>query len=110
MLLSVYSSSKIFVLPSEQDAYPLTVLEAMASGLPVVISDKVGSGPLVLENEIGFVVPYGNISELASKIKYLLNNKEREEMRRRAKKTALKYTWEETAKRYMDVYRRITKT
>lgn len=46
-----------FVLPSVEDAYPLVVLEAMASGLPVVVAENIGTASLVTEPGAGIVVP-----------------------------------------------------
>lgn len=64
-----FTSGDIFVLPSEYDPSPRAVNEAMNFGLPLIVSDGVGSaGDLVREGENGFVFPAGDIDELAEKI------------------------------------------
>jgi glycosyltransferase involved in cell wall biosynthesis len=72
--VSFYSSANIFILPSYTEGLPMTLLEAMASGLPVV-STKVGAIPEIIEDGInGFLVNPGNVSDLAFKIEILINN------------------------------------
>jgi len=64
----VYGASDILVLPSNRDNRGTVVNEAMACGLPVVISDRVGiwgAGDIVREGENGFVVPVGDVDRLA---------------------------------------------
>ncbi len=55
----LYSACDIFLAPSDnlQETFGLVVIEAMASGLPVVVSDFDGYRELVIHNETGFVVP-----------------------------------------------------
>ena len=54
-----YSASDIFISPSDsiQESFGLTVLEAMASGMPVIASDWNGYRDLVVHNETGFLIP-----------------------------------------------------
>ena len=63
-----YAASDALVLPSTSaETWGLVVNEAMASGLPAVVSDQVGCGPdLVVRGETGEVFTCGSVSELAS--------------------------------------------
>jgi glycosyltransferase involved in cell wall biosynthesis len=54
-----------FVLASHNEGLPNVVLEAMASGLPVVATDVGGTREAVLEGVSGFLVPARNVEELA---------------------------------------------
>lgn len=80
------SSAAIFVLPSHIEAMPMSLLEAMAWGVPVVAT-RVGSVPEVIaDGEIGVLVAPGNVAELKSAIDRLLSNPaERERMGMAAK-------------------------
>jgi glycosyltransferase involved in cell wall biosynthesis len=63
----VYAVSDALVLPSTSETWGLVVNEAMASGLPAIVSDQVGCGPdLVLPGETGEVFACGAVAELAS--------------------------------------------
>ena len=85
----------VLVLPSEKDPRATVVAEAMATGLPVVISHRVGLwgfGDIVIEGETGFVYSCGNIDQLSEELRVLLVNSE---LRIRMGKAALERlkTW-----------------
>ena len=51
-----YAAADVFILPSQQDSAPLTVIEALATGLPVIVSEYVGWSDLVQDGMNGFGV------------------------------------------------------
>jgi glycosyltransferase involved in cell wall biosynthesis len=64
----IYGISDVLVLPSSHEPWGLVVNEAMACGLPVVVSDKVGAcgdGDIVRDGENGFIFRAGDIGRLA---------------------------------------------
>jgi glycosyltransferase involved in cell wall biosynthesis len=64
-----YAASDVLVLPSNGETWGLVVNEAMASGLPAVVSDAVGCAPdLIREGETGHVVPRGDVAALAARL------------------------------------------
>jgi glycosyltransferase involved in cell wall biosynthesis len=64
-----YAAADLFVLPSRREPWGLVVNEAMASGLPVLATRRVGAvQDLVLEGQTGFVVPENDADALASAI------------------------------------------
>lgn len=65
-----YAVSDILVLPSDgRETWGLVVNEAMACGLPAIVSDEVGCGPdLIFNGETGYVFPCGDIQALAEKM------------------------------------------
>jgi glycosyltransferase involved in cell wall biosynthesis len=66
------ASSDIFVLSSRSEGFPVSVLEAMAAGLPVVATDVGGVAEAVEEGETGFLVPAGDSEALARGLERLL--------------------------------------
>jgi glycosyltransferase involved in cell wall biosynthesis len=60
--------SDVFVLSSRSEGMPISVLEAMAAGLPVIASDTGGLREVVVEGETGFLVPPGDPRELAARL------------------------------------------
>lgn len=67
--------SRVFVLSSKWEGFPLSLLEAMNRGLPVVASDcKYGPSEILENNKYGILFPVGDISSLADAIILLLSD------------------------------------
>ena len=75
-IFSLLKRSDLFVLPSLYEGMPLSIMEAMAAGKPVIASDIGGVKELVQHGETGILVPPGNTNALASAINTLLMNHE----------------------------------
>lgn len=72
-LPAIYGASDIFVLPSENEPWGLAVNEAMAAGLPVVISSELGCAPdLVADGVNGWTFPSGDVDRLADTLRRLV--------------------------------------
>lgn len=105
MLSLTYSNAKFLVLLSTYDSYGMVVLEAMAAGKPVVISENVGAKEIIENGKEGFVIPLNDVDYLVSVLKYLLNDEEAtKRMGQLAKQKALKNTWHIKAKEYLDTF------
>ena len=66
-LPAVYRSADLFVLPSEYDACPVVVCEAMLCGVPVVLSDEIrGRRELIDAGETGYIFRCGDLEALAT--------------------------------------------
>jgi glycosyltransferase involved in cell wall biosynthesis len=76
LIPSFYSLSYMYVLPSLYDVCPTTVLEAMASKKPVVVTSNGGQRELVVDNVNGIVVPPANVESLCKAILTLLSFQE----------------------------------
>ena len=84
---ALLAASDIFVLPSEDEPWGLIVNEAMAAGLPIVVSDDVGAAPdLVAGKGTGIVYPAGDVDQLVAALDLLLRSPDtREDMGRNAR-------------------------
>ncbi len=99
----------IFVLPSLREGLPMVVLEAMASGKPVVAT-RVGAVPRVVEGGgCGLIVEPGDAGALASALMELVEDKEkRGAMGRRGRDEVVRaYSSVSMAERYLDLYREL---
>ena len=101
---NVYVAADIFSMLSKFDAFGLTVLEAMAAALPVIISTDVGARDLVEEGVNGFTVEREDTSAIASRISLLADRRVSAGLSRAAKATARRHTWEEMADKTTRVY------
>jgi glycosyltransferase involved in cell wall biosynthesis len=70
----VYARSSVFVHPSLSDGFGYTVLEAMASGLPVIVTDGTGAADLIVDGHNGYVVPGGQSDPIAERLEHLYHN------------------------------------
>jgi glycosyltransferase involved in cell wall biosynthesis len=95
-----------FVLPSRYEPFSLAVLEALASGLPVITARTVGASELIPPGA-GIVLDDPDDTErLAQAIKLLVEDDAlRQEMRRRSREIAERHTWDRMAEAYFDLYR-----
>jgi len=75
-LATIYASSDVFVFPSTTDTFGNVVLEAQASGIPVIVSDEGGPKELIVPGETGFVVKANDRAELSRTMAYFLYNPE----------------------------------
>jgi len=101
-------SADFFVLPSHQDAFGLVVTEAMATGLPVVVSRTVGASCLVTP-ETGIVIsPPDDASALAAAFERLASSSAlRHSMGRAARSCAEDYSWNRLGERYLDLFHQL---
>lgn len=104
-----YQAADIFLFPSSADTFPLTILEALACGLPVVAT-KVGGIPEQIENgKNGFLVAQGDVRDMAEKTMILLNNKNlwRIFSQRAAQTAAQRFDLNHQAETYLSWYQEI---
>jgi glycosyltransferase involved in cell wall biosynthesis len=102
----VLRGGDIYVRPSLMEGMPLTVLEAMACGLPVVASNVAGTPEVLTNGETGILVEPGNVEQLAKAINRLLDDRK---YARRIGDSARRfvkqhYSWERTVQLTLRVY------
>ncbi len=112
MLAAVYGCADVFVLPSIQEGQGIVLLEAEASGKPVVAFDIGGVNEAVRNGQTGFLVKRGDTEELADAVTRLLSDKIlREKMGAEARRfVAENFTWDLCAQRMLRVYHEVLGT
>jgi glycosyltransferase involved in cell wall biosynthesis len=71
---SILARSQIFVLPSNWEGFPLTILEAMRAGLPVIASDVGGVREAVFDGVTGYLVPRDDVQAMTERLKLLIRD------------------------------------
>lgn len=106
VLADLYRNAALFVLSSDEEGLGMVILEAMASGIPVVSTRCGGPETAVIEGETGYLTPVGDANALAEKIQYLLERPTlREQMGRRARQVVEeKFSLEAAGRVYLQKY------
>lgn len=105
-LIQLYQEADIFVSASNWEGMPNTALEAMACGLPLVLSNIAGHEELVRKELNGFLFEARNEAEYIKKIKFLIENPTKtQEMGRQSRQLAIThYEWKEIAAKRLRIY------
>jgi glycosyltransferase involved in cell wall biosynthesis len=95
----VYQSADIFCFPSWEEGGPMVTIEAMASGLPCIVTPMGGAG-LVKDSHNGIIIRPGDVDGIAAAIRCLASNESaRKELGGRALATARDFTWQAVGER-----------
>jgi len=109
-LQNLYKNSDIYISSSLSESFSLTILEAMAMGLPVIATDTVGSRGLIDDKINGFIIPVDNPEIMAEKILFLTNDyslQKRLGERARSKAKMKQYSWNDIALKHLSVYKQL---
>ena len=102
-LPELFGQSDIFVLPSLHDGWGVVVNQAIAAGLPVIYSDRVGAGyDLVRENDNGYRFPVEDVESLTAKLKQLV---EQPDLRQRMGKRSYEESYNWTPERGAEMWK-----
>jgi glycosyltransferase involved in cell wall biosynthesis len=93
----------VFVTASMREGWGLTTAEAMASGTPVVGYDVPGLSDSVIDGKTGFLVPYGNVEEMAEKLVQVIRDERlKKELSQNAFEWSTNFDWTRTAEELVD--------
>lgn len=104
-LPKIYRSADVFILPSVMEGMPSVALQAIASGLPIIVSRVEGFEEILEEGFNGFSAAYNNPEEFADAIEKLIKSPElRIKMSQRSITKAKQFSWESIASQYLKLY------
>lgn len=91
---ALFAAADVFVLPSLLEGFSLTVLEALASGLPVIATPNTGAGEAVEEPALGRLIPPASVEAIETALAHYLSHPPNHEViRRTAAPLAARFTW-----------------
>ncbi len=101
---ALYRQADIFVLPSENEGMSIALLEAMAFGLPVVITNVGGAAELVEEGVNGYITPWADVPALTKALATLVQaNQARRTMGNEGRRIAKQFTWSAVTREYLEL-------
>jgi len=104
-LYRTYSDASVFVLTSLNDGFPNVVIEAMACGVPVIISENVGVRDVVRDGVDGFVIPIRDVGALKERLMLFYESPDLcQQMGRTARERAKAFTWERFGDHLLQIY------
>ena len=109
-IVKMYQAAEMYVLPSYREGLPLTLFEAMASGLPVVATPVNGIPYEIKEPDNGFLVNHSDTKKFAKRIIQILDDKKlKKKISENNKKRAEQYDWNVISERTLNVYKSLIK-
>jgi glycosyltransferase involved in cell wall biosynthesis len=108
-LVECYKGSNLFLFPSRHEGMPNVVLEAMASGLPIIASRIAGNEDLVVDGETGLLFPSEDVASLRVALRKLLTDSSQRQVMGNASRRRVEalYSWETTAQQYALLLERV---
>jgi glycosyltransferase involved in cell wall biosynthesis len=108
--VNLYRSAEFFVCPSRREPFANVILEAMASGQPVVASSIGGNTELVRDMRNGLLFPSENELALAAALERLIRHPElAAKLGRAAEEFAKSFDWPVVAEKYLDLYHEVVR-
>lgn len=103
LLPDLMRSADVFIFPTLVEGMPMVVLEAMACGLPVIVTPN-GPGEVVRDGVDGYVIPCGDAQAIVDRLERLYRNRDlRLEMGRNARQQAERWPWTRYARAAADL-------
>ena len=101
----MYAASDIFIHCSKVESFGMVLLEAAASGLPIVSTNVGGISSIIKNEENGLLVESDDSADMAKKVIYLLEHpREALKLAHNARKLSETYTWDSIRSKLMEIY------
>jgi glycosyltransferase involved in cell wall biosynthesis len=108
--LTLLRDASLFVLPSSQENFGIAVVEALASGVPVIVSPEVNLAPDIEAHEAGWVFPRDRQALAEGLARVMVDRTALTERRRKARQFAGRFRWSTVAEAMQQLYADILHT
>jgi glycosyltransferase involved in cell wall biosynthesis len=108
-LTRLYNENDLFVFPTLFEGMPTVVLEAMAVGMPIIVSDTGATAELV-DNGNGYLIEKDNVRSLRWAIQsyYQLNEAQRQALSNKSREKVLnRFTWPKVAEQHIELFEKL---
>lgn len=111
VLAEIYRESDLFVFPSVNEGLAQVLLEAMASGLPIVASDYSGGSDLITDGKEGFIVPVRDVDRLVDSILWCYQHRDETRAMGKAARAKIEsqFTLDHYSQRQIALYRALAR-
>ena len=100
-LVESLQNSSVFCLPALEDGCPLATHEAMACGLPAIVTENTGTKDYITHGKDGFIIKPNDVNSICEVLEHL-HGQDLTKMGKEARKTIEKWPWERYEKQYID--------
>jgi alpha-maltose-1-phosphate synthase len=105
---AMLGAGDVFVFPSYAEGFGLVILEAMASGLPVITTTATAGPDLITQNQEGWILDPGDLDGLVETMRFCLSHRDRvAEMGANARRAAERFTWDAYGDRWAEILREV---
>ena len=100
-----YGAADVFILPTREDPFANTILESLATGVPVITTRTNGAAELIESELQGTVVPSADdCNAMTGAAEKLFKQTDRKDIQKACRGLALQYSWDETVRHYEELY------
>lgn len=105
-VIEIMKASDIFVFPSKREGLPVSLMEAMASGMPVIASNIRGNNDLITDGKNGYLFASTSVKSLSKKLKKAFNDNEKlEEISKNGQKKVENFSSFVVEKKMVEIYK-----
>ncbi len=104
-----YSAAQLFILPSYNEGMSVATLEAMAAGLPLIVTRTPGAAQMIDEGVNGWTFSWGDVESLMGHVRRLAMDRSLlERLGRASRARASRFSWDRVFEAYLTLFEQIT--